>query len=222
MFDVSQMKLSCKHCGTEFDKPLRGRKFFCSKKCRLIIYYAENKDHLNEMNRRRYETGNGKASKKKYHDKNKEVLRVKKAEYYQEHKDIIIARSADFAGKNPEKARAYKAKYSATDRGREVDYEKRRRALARKRAAPGHFTRKQFRELCAVYENKCLCCGEQKKLEADHIQPLACEGSDDISNIQPLCRNCNAQKATDAIDYRPRNPMGRMFEGYPPVFNFAQ
>lgn len=39
-------------------------------------------------------------------------------------------------------------------------------------------------------------------IEADHIVALVNGGSDDISNIQPLCRNCNADKGAQTIDYR--------------------
>ena len=40
------------------------------------------------------------------------------------------------------------------------------------------------------------------KLSVDHIVPLSLGGSNDISNIQPLCRACNSIKWAKIIDFR--------------------
>lgn len=92
-----------------------------------------------------------------------------------------------------------------------LDYERhpenfiarRRLRRARLAAAEGTFTHEEFRDLCARYGNRCLCCGEQKPLEPDHVKPIAKGGTNDIGNIQPLCRSCNSRKGTKTIDYRP-------------------
>lgn len=186
----------------------------------MIVYRANNKETLRANNDKWAKSKKGRETIKRFQEKIKGSEKIRLAKYYQEHKDEFIARASEFSKDNPEKVKSYKTKYSKTERGKDVMYQNVHRRLARKRNALGHFTRKQFRELCAIYSNKCLCCGEKLKLEADHIVPLARGGSDDISNIQPLCRNCNAQKATDSIDYRPKNPMSRMFEGIPLYFNF--
>ena len=44
---------------------------------------------------------------------------------------------------------------------------------------------------------QCRSCGKkqtQTALEVDHIIPIANGGSNDISNLQTLCRRCNHQK----------------------------
>lgn len=66
----------------------------------------------------------------------------------------------------------------------------------------GTFTTQEWVELCNKYNNRCIACGKQGKLEVDHIVPLSCGGTNTIDNIQPLCRRCNASKSARIIDYR--------------------
>jgi 5-methylcytosine-specific restriction endonuclease McrA len=65
---------------------------------------------------------------------------------------------------------------------------------------------KSWRTLKARYDYTCLCCGRREpaiELTRDRIVPLDQGGSDDIANIQPLCRRCNGAKGARTIDYRP-------------------
>jgi 5-methylcytosine-specific restriction endonuclease McrA len=77
------------------------------------------------------------------------------------------------------------------------------RRRARAQSNGGSHTAKEWRALCAQYNHRCLCCGEAKQLTKDHIVPLEKGGTDDISNLQPLCLDCNLRKHTRIIDYRP-------------------
>jgi hypothetical protein len=43
-------------------------------------------------------------------------------------------------------------------------------------------------------EGKCVKCGSQRKLEYDHIIPIADGGSNTKRNVQLLCETCNRQK----------------------------
>ena len=88
-------------------------------------------------------------------------------------------------------------KCAARDRGAN------QRRRAREFNAQGSFTADEWDALCARYDYRCLCCRERKALTADHVIPLFRNGSNRISNIQPLCLSCNCKKGTRIIDYRP-------------------
>jgi 5-methylcytosine-specific restriction protein A len=49
--------------------------------------------------------------------------------------------------------------------------------------------------------NGCQRSGPAAKLEIDHIIPLALGGTNDLTNLQTLCRPCNRQKR-DRMDPR--------------------
>lgn len=61
----------------------------------------------------------------------------------------------------------------------------------------GSHTQEQWEHLKAAYNFKCNICGKQEpeiKLTKDHIISVKNGGSNDIGNIQPLCRSCNSRK----------------------------
>ena len=41
------------------------------------------------------------------------------------------------------------------------------------------------------HPNRCLRCGTDKELTADHIIPRSQGGSDDVNNLRVLCRSCH-------------------------------
>lgn len=66
--------------------------------------------------------------------------------------------------------------------------------------------------ICAAAHNKCLACGQRKKLTKDHVIPVTKDGSDGADNLQPLCQRCNSKKGTKTTDYRPADWAERLME----------
>jgi 5-methylcytosine-specific restriction protein A len=140
-------------------------------------YQQEHKEQISEY-------------KQSWAANNSECVAGSKRDYYERNREEVISRSKKWAEENAEKVKIAKAK-------------NRRRRRAAKNSSKSHFTVEEFDALCSVYGYACLCCGVTDRiLEADHVVPLTKGGSDDISNIQPLCGECNRRKFTAVIDYR--------------------
>jgi 5-methylcytosine-specific restriction endonuclease McrA len=212
--------LSAKVCkGCEVEKDLS--EFYVSKtnldgrmgKCKLCVasrvrenrrerleQYAEyeriraNLAHRIEARRKYQEEHKEQISeyKKRWSEENYERVAAYKRAYYEQYREQVIARSKEWAEDHLENVKRFKAN-------------NRRRRRAAKNAGKGHFTVEEFDALCSAYGYACLSCGATDRvLEADHVVPLTKGGSDEISNIQPLCGECNRRKFTAIIDYRPK------------------
>lgn len=146
------------------------------RRCEQTI--AWQKDHSNEVAK----------YKARWYERNLKREREKGKQKYRKNRERELARSKRYAKDHPDKINAYTARY----RTRKVDNK-------------GSHTGKEFRALCEFYNNTCLCCTKKLPLTADHIVPVIKGGSNNISNIQPLCQSCNSSKGTKIIDYRPFN-----------------
>ena len=61
----------------------------------------------------------------------------------------------------------------------------------------GHHSKYQWEHLKKAFDNRCAICNRQEpeiKITKDHIISIKNGGSNDIKNIQPLCRSCNSRK----------------------------
>lgn len=110
--------------------------------------------------------------------------------------------------------------YKTYDSFMDAYYKSQKRMLAQKRGkisepiiAPTNthmleLTEETKRQVFVRDNHTCLCCGRTREkgrrltLNADHIQPVAMGGTNAISNLQTLCRQCNTVKGINNIDFR--------------------
>lgn len=143
-------------------------------------------------------------SNRRHYAKFIEIYREKHRQYATEHREQLRQYDKQHHEANCERYRKSAKEYQST-------HPEERRKLYRERRARlhgvegGHFTDYEWERLLDETGHKCLCCGTTDSLLCrDHVIPLGPPHSDEISNIQPLCRSCNSKKGAKTTDYRGR------------------
>ena len=117
------------------------------------------------------------------------------------HKEYMRKVVNEWAKRNPEKIRAA-GRRSAAKRyplNRDSIIHTTTMNNIRRRGASGHHTFAEWNEMKKKSNFTCLCCGRKEpeiKITRDHKVPLNKGGTNNISNIQPLCFSCNSSKKT--------------------------
>ena len=175
-------------CGKKFLSYLSDKRKYCSRKCyhKSLLKYSP-KLGLSINKRAKFYRKNNYHN---YHDNCPDCngLKLKTA------KRCIVCKGKATSGIN---SPYYKGGYE-----NHLWHNKKRRI--KEMNAKGSHSLEQWQELKKKYDYMCLCCKEKEPfivLSEDHIIPLSKNGSDNIENIQPLCRSCNSRKYNKIINY---------------------
>lgn len=195
--------MECSNCHTQFD-PEHFNQKLCSDECRL--------DARRQANQKYKTTDKGKASNRRWVESDRRKCNEKRYRAKPRARRLAVLRAKKCLNNSPirqEAKRRSDQKYGVTERGRARNKVARRRyqqtekghiarfnskSRRRSREKRGHVTAAEWRAKLEEHDHKCANCGCSEKLEKDHIVPLSKGGPHCISNIQPLCRTCNAAK----------------------------
>jgi|GEM_PF-823606 len=158
------------------------------------VYYKQHREEILAQTRKYYEENKDRhaAYQKKWKAENRGRYQERTRQWYEQNKDKIQTKNKEWRRNN-----------------RQILREQGKIARARRRAkqlgAPGLISVNEWMALLEAADYCCACCGRKGETQTmDHIIPLSSGGSIDIDNVQPLCLNCNCEKALKIIDYRPR------------------
>jgi 5-methylcytosine-specific restriction endonuclease McrA len=167
-----------------------------------------------------------------YRQANREELARKQREYYANHKEQAAAYGKAYRQTHPEKVveqnrkkraanpelyrahsrnqyyrnkvRALEIRKRYRDAHPEVSREavRRRRKRLKEQFGITYVPRRLARLVLGVCGTLCLKCGTSGPITIDHVIPISRGGTNDPSNLQPLCDSCNKKKHTATADYR--------------------
>jgi len=171
-------------------------------------WWEENKGRLNQRKRDLREVNEGYRLEdlkkcKMWATNNKDKANAIKRRWAKNNPEKIAVANKKWVENNPEKVWAKAARHRKTDLCRAT---KRRLQMKRK----GHeASREALKKVLNVnFLQFGLTCCENchtaiwNRYEFDHIIPIALGGNGNYDNLQILCKPCNREKFTDAIDFR--------------------
>lgn len=166
----------------------------CAKCHKSIIQKTSNGLRLCDFHKKEH----GKNIRSKYKDKIKKTLkkwRDKNRIKIKEHNKRLVDSGYFNKWRINHKQSVINTRKKILIKFKENIYAKNTRRSIRLKQLAGFHTEEQWINLKRSYRNKCFLCKKTKKLTKDHIIPIWEKNSTNyISNIRPLCGQCNSRE----------------------------
>jgi len=151
-----------------------------------------------------YDTERGKRYREENIDRERERYRTYDAAHRQERRVKAKKRWDELSDEEKKKSseRAIAFRKNNPSRARQFYQVKQNNNRTTARGNDGTLLVREWDALMKKYDYRCVCCGEKKKLTIDHVIPVSKGGGSEMSNVQPLCRECNRMKGVRSVDFR--------------------
>lgn len=205
----------CKKCQRELplesyhkcSRSKSGRQSSC-KSCKAKYHqkrYANNKEHINKVNKKWRDKNKEYFSKWK--EENKEYYSAYKKSYHKKHRERNLEYFRNWRKENHEYLLEYDRKrykqnkkehlrrsrrYQLENKDKIKAYNQKRRNT--KRNLPATLTSEQWVTIKRTFNYGCAYCGRKDPLSQEHFIPLNSGGEYTHDNIIPACKSCNSSK----------------------------
>lgn len=196
--------INCGCCGVLFTPVSLNRKGgrvtkYCSVQCNALAYHRR-KNNIQPMLARKCVCCDTIFMPDKFHP-HQQSCSKKCADKiaYIENKPKRILYTMAWRKANPDLVRQYHRQHYKNHIGQ--------MRLVKRLRSTGKIDPVQWEKICADNKFLCVQCFEPfdiKDLTVDHIMPVSLGGTNDISNLQPLCMPCNRLKGNRWIGTIPR------------------
>jgi 5-methylcytosine-specific restriction endonuclease McrA len=156
------------------------------------LYYIKNKEKLD-------------FARKRWREKNMELVRISNRQSYHRNSQKKLLKQKIQRRNNPEHRRMIEKKYDNSAKGklRARNNEFKRRIREKNISYAGKFSLFEWENLLIKFKYKCQLCfvnfSARDGPTIDHIIPISKGGTNEITNIQPLCRSCNSRKGNKIL-----------------------
>lgn len=182
-------KSRCRKCSNAADNafrkkdPVRQAKLRKARRLRKPEAYAAIEKRA-KANR----AGKAKLERKARYWNEREQALIYNQKHYAENRGYHLGRSVAWQKANPGKVLSY------------VRASKNKRRALKAGSGDASFTSTDWKVTLLLHDHRCAWCLKPfKRLEQDHVTPLARQGAHTADNIVPACRTCNAVKGSKTI-----------------------